>query len=81
VTHVDRGLGGHGPGAGIDVRELWGGTAARARRYASEELKRWWTQHPRKTYTQFRAELLGRETDRQTAARSAGQGNDRDFGL
>lgn len=65
--------------SGIDPRSLWGGTVARARRYASEELKRWWTEHPRKAFTEFRAQLLGRDRDVQAATRARGRGNDRDF--
>lgn len=70
-----------GVAAGIDPRELWGGNVERARRYASEELKRWWAERPRKTFTEFKAELLGRDRDVQAAARSRGRGNDKDFGL
>jgi hypothetical protein len=70
-----------GVAAGIDPRTLWGGTADRARRYASEELKRWWVEHPRRTLTEFRADLLGRAGDVAAAARAVGRGNDRDFGL
>lgn len=70
-----------GIAAGIDPRELWGGNVERARKYASEELKRWWQEHPRKTLTEFRADMLGRDRDRQAAARAVGRGNDRDFGI
>lgn len=48
---------------------------------ASEELKRWWQDHPRRTWTECRADMLGRDSDRQAANRARGQGNDRDFGL
>jgi hypothetical protein len=68
--------------AGIKAVELFSGPAARARKWASEDLKRWWADgNPRLTYTEFRAELLGRDTDRQAAELIRAQGNDRDFGL
>lgn len=40
-------------------------TGRLTRRYASEELLEWWTQHPRLTWTQFRAQALGRDSDRR----------------
>lgn len=70
-----------GVAASVDPLSLWGGNVERARKYASEELRRWWEDHPRKTYTEFRAELLGRDRDVAAARRSAGRGNGRDFGL
>ncbi|GIJ50023.1 hypothetical protein Val02_69090 [Virgisporangium aliadipatigenens] len=70
-----------GEAAGIDPISVFSGPAARARKWASEELKRWWTDNPRLTFTEFRAQILGRDTDRQAAERIRSQGNDRDFGL
>lgn len=70
-----------GVAAGIDPRSLWGGRADRARKYASEELKRWWEDHPRMTLTEFRASMLGRDRDLAAARAGAGRGNGRDFGL
>lgn len=70
-----------GVAAGVDPLSLWGGNVERARKYASEELRRWWEDHPRKTLTEFRADLLGRDRDVAAAHRGAGRGNGRDFGL
>lgn len=66
---------------GVDPVSLFSGPVARARLHASEELKRWWEQHPRITFTQFRADMLGRSRDRVAAARTRGQGAGRDFGI
>lgn len=68
-----------GEALGIDPRELWSGNISRARKYASEDLQRWWVDNPRKNLTQFRAELLGREEDIKAAERTRLQSNDRDF--
>ncbi|TMR91327.1 phage minor capsid protein [Nonomuraea basaltis] len=60
--------------AGINERSLFSGPASRALKYASEELLRWWADNPRLTLTAFRAQWLGRESDRKAAARfSTGQ--------
>lgn len=67
--------------AGIDPTGLFSGSADRARVHASEDLKRWWEQHPRSTYAQFRAEILGGASDRRTAAQSRLAANGRDFGV
>ncbi|MFI5814925.1 hypothetical protein ACIA7S_28700 [Streptomyces sp. NPDC051643] len=42
-----------GHSAGIDPRDLWTGTTARAARYASEELLDFWAVSPRITRTQY----------------------------
>ncbi|MFI9553714.1 phage minor capsid protein [Nonomuraea endophytica] len=52
---------------GIDGRSLLSGPAARAMKYASDELKTWWEKHPRVTLTEFRAQALGRDADRRAA--------------
>lgn len=71
-----------GQHAGINPIELFSGTSARARKYASEELKRWWEANGgRQTFTQYKAQALGREADKKAAAASALQGNGRDFGI
>lgn len=72
-----------GKRAGVDPGTLFSGSAAAARKYASEELKRWWAEsgHPRRTLTEFKADTLGRATDRAAAAATRAQGNGRDFGL
>ncbi len=55
---------------GIDGRSLLSGRQDIARKYASDELKRWWDDHPRMTFTQFRAHLLGRDSDKKAAQRT-----------
>ncbi|MGH8877005.1 MAG: hypothetical protein ACRD0P_06665, partial [Stackebrandtia sp.] len=64
---------------GIDPIELFSGPTARARKHASEDLLRWFAEHGRMTYTQYKAQLLGRESDKQAAATTARQSNGRDF--
>ncbi|GAB2918637.1 phage minor capsid protein [Nonomuraea fastidiosa] len=54
---------------GIDGRSLLSGPAARAMKWASDELKTWWEQHPRMTLTEFRAQVLGRASDQKAARR------------
>src|SRR5690606_27919701 len=65
-----------GRAAGIDGRSLLSGPQSRADKYASEELRTWWEQHPRVTLVEFRAQMLGRASDRQ-AARKAREGRRR----
>lgn len=42
-----------GQAAGVDPRSLFTGPEARARKYASEELRRYWDSHPRLTAAEF----------------------------
>ncbi|MEU7741989.1 hypothetical protein [Nonomuraea sp. NPDC049158] len=56
-----------GRAAGIDPITLFSGPTSRATAYASEELRRWWNDNPRMTLTEFRAQVLGRESDRRAA--------------
>lgn len=65
--------------AGIQPVELFSGPTARARRYASEDLQRWWADNGRMTLTEFRAQILGRDADRRAAEATRLQGNGRDF--
>jgi hypothetical protein len=39
--------------AGIDPWSLWSGSASRAMKYASEELRGFWDTHPRMTVSQY----------------------------
>ncbi|WP_143253878.1 hypothetical protein [Amycolatopsis keratiniphila] len=55
---------------GIDPLSLFSGPAARARKYSSEELRAWWARNGRITYTEWRYQWLGRDSDRE-AARTA----------
>ncbi|GAB3889910.1 hypothetical protein ACFQ1S_00295 [Kibdelosporangium lantanae] len=54
----------------IDPESLFSGRADRVRKYASEELKTWFARHGRITYTEWKFQWFGRESDRQ-AARTA----------
>ncbi|SEU46588.1 phage minor capsid protein [Nonomuraea wenchangensis] len=62
-----------GRAAGIDGRTLLSGPQSRADKYASEELRAWWEQHPRMTLVEFRAQMLGRASDRKAAQRAKEQ--------
>lgn len=64
----------------VPVTTLWGAAPARARKCASEELKRWWEQHGRVTYAEFRAQLGGTGV-RRARASAALAGAGRDFGV
>lgn len=48
-----------GKRAGVTARDLFGGTEARARKYATEELLSYWQTHGRLTVEDFRAGILG----------------------
>jgi hypothetical protein len=72
-------LNAEGQAAGIDPVELFSGPTSRARRYASEDLQRWWADNGRMTVGEFRAQTLGRETDIRAAERTRLQSNARDF--
>jgi hypothetical protein len=66
-------------GFGLDPASLWEGSTDRARRYASEELKRWWEQHGGRTTPQlFRSHYTG---DRKAAERARAAGQGKDFGV
>lgn len=68
-----------GRAKGIDAPMLWFGPAARARKYASPELKEWWENNGgRPTLTQWSAQFTGDRRGAQ-AARLAGSG--RDYGI
>jgi hypothetical protein len=68
-----------GTAEGIDPVSLFSGTTARARKYASEDLLRWWADNQRLTFTAFKAEVLGRKADIAAAEATRLQGNGRDF--
>ncbi|MEU7911324.1 phage minor capsid protein [Microbispora bryophytorum] len=67
--------------AGVNERSLLAGLASRARKYASEELLRWWADNPRLTLTEFRAQWLGRDSDKKAAAQIRAGGAGREFGV
>lgn len=64
-----------GTAAGIDPHSLFGGNAARARKYASDELRQWWDNHGRITYDAYTADLLG-DTEAARDARFKTGGED-----
>lgn len=47
-----------GQARGVDPKALFTGPEARARRWASDELKGWWDEHGRMTFAEFKAQLL-----------------------
>lgn len=56
--------------AGIPERSLWSGNARTARAYASEELLRWWADHPRLTQVEWLYQETGEERYREPARRA-----------
>lgn len=64
---------------GVQAVDLFSGPTSRARKWASEDLQRWWADNQRMTFTQYRALVLGRQRDRQAAERTRLGGNARDF--
>lgn len=67
--------------SGVSPVSLFSGSDVRARKHASEELRRWWQDNPRTTYAEYRAERLGDSTSRRQATdRRVQAGNGRDFG-
>lgn len=68
-----------GKADGVDPLTLFTGPISRARRYASEELMRWWSTNGRMNLTQFRAEVLGGAKDRAAAKKTRQLSNAKDF--
>lgn len=68
-----------GKAAGVDPLELFTGPVSRARRYASEELQRWWTRNGRMNLTQFKAQVLGGAKDKAAAEKTRKLSNAKDF--
>lgn len=64
---------------GIDPASLFSGTTARAYKYASEELQRWWGRNPRVTFNQYKAQILGRQADKDRAKMTEAQAGDQEF--
>ncbi|MEU6778560.1 phage minor capsid protein [Nonomuraea angiospora] len=52
---------------GIDGRSVLSGRQDVANKWASDELKMWWEKHPRMTLVEFRAQMLGRASDKKAA--------------
>lgn len=55
---------------------LFSGTSARANKYASEELRDYWREHPRVTFAEFKAATLGRPSDKQAADKAKARARD-----
>jgi hypothetical protein len=68
-----------GQATNVDPVSLFSGPLARARKYASEELLRWWTDNDRLDYTAFKAQVLRRDKDIQAAEKTRSRSNDKDF--
>jgi hypothetical protein len=56
-----------GVAAGVDEEGLFSGRRDRARKYATEELRRWWDANGWMNFTEFKAQMLDREQDRRAA--------------
>jgi hypothetical protein len=57
----------NGRASGVDPASLFSGPASRVRKYASEELRTWFARHGRVTYSEWKYQWFGRESDRATA--------------
>jgi phage portal protein BeeE len=68
-----------GQAKGLDPVSLFSGPARTARKYASEELLRWWQDNGRTTYAEFEAAVLTGDTSVIEAGRL--RGNDQEFGV
>lgn len=64
-------------GSKVDARTLFSGPWKTAQANASEELLRWWAEHQRLTYADFKAQIVGGDAARASRERlvSAGKGN------
>lgn len=60
----------------IDPISLFSGPMHVARRYASEELLRYWRDHPRLTFAEFRAQMVGRAAAARDQRLAASAGRD-----
>lgn len=68
-----------GQAAGIDPLTLFSGPITRARKYASEDLARWWGENGRMNLTEFRAQVLGGAKDKAAATKTKQLSNAKDF--
>lgn len=68
-----------GQAAGIDPYELFHGPAKRAAAYASPELARWFKEHGRISWIEYKAQMLGRAGDVRKAAQA--RRNAADYGF
>lgn len=70
-----------GRSKGIDPKSLFQGSSTHSNKWASDELKEYWEKNPRKTYTQFKADLLNRPQDVAAAEKTRGIQKDLDLGM
>ncbi|MFD1048399.1 hypothetical protein ACFQ1S_24135, partial [Kibdelosporangium lantanae] len=56
-----------GQAKGIDAQSLFTGRSDRVRKYASEELKTWFSRNARITYAEWKFQWFGRDSDRKAA--------------
>jgi hypothetical protein len=68
-----------GRAAGIDPASLFSGGLPRARKYASEELLRYWQANPRMTFAEFQGNVTGKARQARERARAAGGAQGKDF--
>lgn len=62
-----------GRAAGVSTEALFRGPLSQVEPYASEELRSYWARHGRLTWSAFRFELLGRDSDRAAHTRAKTQ--------
>jgi hypothetical protein len=63
----------------IDPATLFSGPMATARAYASEELLRYWAEHPRMTFAEFKGNVTGTARASRERARAGAGGSGKDF--
>jgi hypothetical protein len=66
-------------GGTFDPIEMFSGSIDTWRRYASEDLMRWWAENGRMTLTQFKAQIAGTRKDKAAATREKLRSNAKDF--
>lgn len=59
-----------GKAAGVSAESLFRGPLSQVEPYASEELRAYWARHGRMTWTAYRFEVLGRDSDRAAHTRA-----------
>lgn len=62
-----------GRAAGVSTEALFRGPLSQVEPYASEELRSYWARHGRLTWSAFRFEMLGRDSDRAAHTRAKTQ--------
>ncbi len=65
---------------GIDPKTLFSGNNVAANKWASDELKEYWQTHPRKTFTQFKADMVGGRENKAAAKKVEGVQRDLELG-